>query len=236
MRRFFRVAAPLLLLCLAQNAAATVYNILSDGGIFTQFGSSASATTSYYDLVNSFAGSNGYPALTADFSGDKSLTLNFSGPEGVTFNVEPHAGHDTFFLVEFWIGDEHTGTSLDGLVSSISFDNASGEVPTIFDDPTTNLWYSDDTFYVSCKATLTESFSFTGFSVTFTVPGGYNAALDAASLSGFIGVYEEGYASDPGDIRLLTAVPEPDSTSALIGSAALAGLLLFRKRKAATRA
>jgi len=218
--------------CLAHNAAALTLDIVTDGNIFTQYGSYANATTSYYDLVNSFDGSNDFPTLTADFASDKVLTLDLRGPAGVSFNVEPHAGHNTLFLVEFWTGEEQTGSTLDGLVSSISFDNASGEIPTIFDNTTKNLWYSDGNLSVSCTAVANGNFSFSGFSVTLTAPEGFDTSFSAESLSGFIGVYEENYASDPGDIGLLTTVPEPAEASALLGMAALGALTLHRRRRA----
>jgi hypothetical protein len=221
------------LLCAAalacQTAAAVTLDLTSDGLIYRQYGSYADATALYYDLNNSFAGTNGWPTLTADFSSDKTLNVHFEAP-GLSFEVNPAAGHATYFLVEFWIGDEQTGgfTTLDG--ATISFSGATGAVPLSLDYADNGKWYDEGTFYVTCKCTVTGSFGFTSFDVSIPVADDYDANIANATIHGFTGVYEEGYATDPGDTGLLIAVPEARHAAAAM--AALALLAAVRRRRA----
>ena len=189
-------------------------------GGFTNFGSGSTLITGWTVVgpqasivsTNYTAGCCTFPAQDGnqwlDLTGDLSNSL-----EGVEQSIATTAGNE--YTVTFWVGNVDDPTGIFGTTSTVQFlvDGSLFDTVTNSTNRTTLSWEQfTETFKASGSTTLIEFLN--------ADPRGDNSnGLDNVS------VVEEGGTGGP------PAVPEPASLSLL--GIAIAGLGLFRRRKAA---
>lgn len=213
---------------LALQAGIITYSLQSDGAIGNYFDATYNYSNNSLASAGWYAGYGGtaLPAFSGDFSADKTLRLQFSAPAGQSFTVYPPAGHTTTFEIYFQSANAHT-TPQYLADASLSFTGVSGgTAPATFDVGKFASFYTGSgTFDLSLQATVSESFSFTGFTVDVTVPAQFNTSFANHAMTGAFEFAADGYSSDPG---LWVTVPEPASAGALVG-AGLLGFTLWRR-------
>jgi hypothetical protein len=214
----------------ALQSGIITYSLQSDGSIGNYFDATYNYSNNSLASTGWYAGYGGtaMPAFTGDFSADKTLRLQFSAPAGKSFTVYPPAGHTTTFEVYFQTANSHT-TPQYLAATSLSFTGVSGgTAPSTFDAGNFASFYTGSgTFDLSLLATVSGSFSFTGFTVDITVPAEFNTSFADHAMSGAFEFAADGYASDPG---LWVTVPEP-ATAGVAISAGLLGFALWRRRR-----
>lgn len=227
-------------LCTAVSLAGTVhYGLTSDGTIHHY------EKPGWIDLngwpavtTDTLASANGQgtpmPNLTANFTIDKIWQISFSAPEGMRFTYTPPSPNFAN-MFEIFLSNSHEGLppayNLAGV--TLEWQGVSGHAPTTLASYSTFAAEGDSKFMVSLAAEyLTESFSFTGFTVTLAMPDEFNANFNELPLTfADIGFYSAGPFNVESLVQL-EAIPEPTSPFLL----AIATILwFFNGRKSISR-
>lgn len=223
------LAIGVLALGMAAAEADIQYSLVSDGTIGNRFYSDYSISQN--NFASSADGGTAFTAFTGNFATDKTLTLSLSAPVGKKFVVNPIAGKTSYFEVYFENSNHHTlPPQYLSSVASLSFTGAEGAVPTSFDN---GLFFSvyptSGTFSTWLTATVPGDFSFTGVSISLTIPAEANEpslSFTDTPVQGWVAVWAETFTTDPGLWSSVVSVPEPGS-SAIIGL----GFLAFVTRR-----
>jgi len=237
-RTILGAVAAILVAAGAAQAGTVQYAIPSDGTIVHSYywekdGEYGTVT----DRLAATWWTPGWPGITANFSQDKVLEVTFAAPEGKAFQFTKPSGLDSAGISFELDSDGSTGYPYEDGDVTMEWLGLRGTEPS--STTTTNTWgVGTQTVWLQSNATATDSFSFTGFKVTFTVPAGFTANWqDLPIFNGNVTISADssGWTTDPGQMMTLVAVPEPATMgTALLAIGSLGAFIRKRPRKEAT--
>lgn len=232
-----------LVLLLGSNFAALAdAAITSDGTITHSYQSSFGA--SQMDTLAS-TGTKGtlIGTFSADFSQNKTFTLSFSAPTGMQFAVDPSGwlGKGDVRLVLSFYSANALNPPFNSGGGVFEWIGVSGSAPTV--SATTDQHVgsgSPQAFSLNAKsASITQAFSFAGFTYTITAPESFTAVYNNASWyagdiyfqasSPFGANFTPTNTGMPDPGQIVTLVPEPNSLVML--SLGVTSLGFLRRRR-----